>query len=87
MCGAGVELASNCRGVASERGMAFMLLTAATSLGLRSVSHGFLAGAFCWDLQQVNAAQQGVLVVVLHMCRGAGLPVASTGRQSAVLLH
>ncbi|KAK9840623.1 hypothetical protein WJX81_004876 [Elliptochloris bilobata] len=40
----GVELASNCRGVTSERGMAFMLLTAATSLGLRSVSHGFLAG-------------------------------------------
>lgn len=45
VCVAGVELASNCRGVASERSMAFMLLTAATSLGLHSVSHGFLAGA------------------------------------------
>ena len=41
---AGVELASNCRRVASERDVAFMLLTAATSLALHSVSHGFLAG-------------------------------------------
>ena len=31
VCMAGVELASNCRGVTSERGMAFMLLTAAAA--------------------------------------------------------
>jgi len=41
----GVELAANCRGVTSERGTALMLLTAGTGLALRSVSHGFLAGA------------------------------------------
>lgn len=40
-----MELAANCRGVTSERGTALMLLTAGTGLALRSVSHGFLAGA------------------------------------------